>query len=219
MNLKHPFLFLGGGGWGPYIVICNENAQTRDETESNRLKKKRKKNENRTRGDRRAPDASPSSWTGCLLSFPFESCSFFYELTPRERVPFSNASRVSRKSSVLRRARNNNNNNNNNNTGHASTRASFVVGKSSSRGSARRTKRKSENFSRVREEETEIQTKKLHAYALESTRNRREKSTPERLGRRQRTRRTVAETHIEQYTQTHTHTEREREGQTTHREK
>ena len=41
--------------------------------------------------------------------------------------------------------------------------------------------------------------------------NEKSKSTRERLGRRQRTRRTVAETHIEQHTHTHTHTERERE--------
>ena len=182
------------------------------ETRLNRTdrKKKRKKNENRTRGDRRAPDASPSSWTGCLLSFPFESCSFFYELTPRERVPFSNASRVSRKSSVLRRARNNNNNNNN--TGHASTRASFVVGKSSSRGSARRTKRKSENFSRVREEETEIQTKKVHAYALEETRNQREIqiNTREAWKKTKNSSNSSRDTHRTAHTDTHTQRERER---------
>ena len=110
---------------------------------------------------------------------------------------------------------------------HASTRAPFVVGKSfgkssESRGEVREEqKRKSGNRSRVREEETEIQTKKVHAYALEETRNRREKSTPERLGRGQRTRRTVAKTHIEQHkhTQAQRHARREREGQTTHREK
>ena len=52
---------------------------------------------------------------------------------------------------------------------HASTRAPFVVGKSfgkssESRGEVREEqKRKSGNRSRVREEETEIQTKKVHA--------------------------------------------------------
>ena len=133
----------------------------------------------------------------------------FFTNSPRERVPFSNASRVSRKSSVLRRARNNNNNN----TGHASTRASFVVGKSSSRGSARRTKRKSENFSRVREEETEIQTKKVHAYALEETRNRREIqiNTREAWKKTKNSSNSSRDTHRTAHTDTHTHRERERE--------
>ena len=30
----------------------------------------------------------------CLLSFPFESCSFFYELTPRESPVFKRISRL-----------------------------------------------------------------------------------------------------------------------------
>ena len=178
----------------------------------------------RARPRREVPQSRGPVFIRRLLSFPFESLLIFFCTT---RVPFdSNASRLARAILQFFVAR-----------GiptptptpqdtreHARTFRRWkvvwkVVGKS--RGSARRTKRKSGNRSRVREEETEIQTKKVHAYALEETRNRREKSTPERLGRGQRTRRTVAKTHIEQHkhTQAQRHARREREGQTTHREK
>ena len=100
---------------------------------------------------------------------------------------------------------------------HASTRAPFVVGKSFGKSS--------ESRGEVREEQREraatVRVFERRKRRLEETRNRREKSTPERLGRGQRTRRTVAKTHIEQHkhTQAQRHARREREGQTTHREK
>ena len=106
-----------------YVMKTKPKRETRRDLIEPTEKKNEKKNENRTRGDRRAPDASPSSWTGCLLSFPFESCSFFYELPPRESPVFKRISRLAQIFSSSSRA-----NNNNNNTGHASTRASFVVG-------------------------------------------------------------------------------------------
>ena len=101
---------------------------------------------------------------------------------------------------------------------HASTRAPFVVGKSFGKSSESRGEVREEQ---KRKERQPFACSRRRKRRLEETRNRREKSTPERLGRGQRTRRTVAKTHIEQHKHTHAHrhARREREGQTTHREK
>ena len=189
--------------------------------ERRRRKKNEKKTKKRTReAIGRAPDHDArKSWTSIrrLLSFPFESLLIFFFVRRESRLIQTHlVSRARESSLVLRCARNTNTNTNT--TGH--TRARAHLSSLESRLESRR-KVAGKCEKNKRERAATVRVFERRKRRLEETRNRREKSTPERLGRGQRTRRTVAKTHIEQHKHTHAqrHARREREGQTTHREK
>ena len=135
---------------------------------------------------------------------PFESCSFFYELTPRE----SSASRANLQFFVARGTTTTTTT-----TQDTRARAHLSSLESRRRGEVREEQRERARTFRVFERRKRRFKRRrcTHTHWKRRGINEKSKSTRERLGRRQRTRRTVAETHIEQHTQTHTDTQRERE--------
>ena len=196
------------------------------ETETEKFgSKKKNEKKKRKRGRERRSVARPTTTRESrgpvfvVVSFLFRLNLFLFFFVRRRESRLIQTHLVSRareSSLVLRCARNTNTNTNT--TGH--TRARAHLSSLESRLESRR-KVAGKCEKNKRERAATVRVFERRKRRLEETRNRREKSTPERLGRGQRTRRTVAKTHIEQHKHTHAqrHARREREGQTTHREK